>query len=359
MAKTREVLETPQLTIGAQELLSIGNCSKSGFLRKEGTLERFFKFIRWRQRFVVLSRGCIYIFKNEFASRPQVALNLRAFERTMRGSEGRMRWTFEMVPADPQTQQVIWFAGLSDRERKEWMISIKDEMMKAHHRQEDLRGIKRDEYVYLEEPIQRAKAAPPENPEPEDDDPGGEQDYSVIDDAILDTKPLELPTSNGVKAKPKPLISPKPKPHSSPKSNSLPSPTSPTVDKITKKPMPSPQPARSKTLPPSMASLTRQAFEYNGTDRDEIEEILTVRPEGTFLVRKSRQDRKEVLSVNIEGVLKEFKIYDKDSKYTIDHVDFFDSLEKLLEYYCENPLPKKVAKLYRAYSVADPRYINR
>lgn len=340
-SRKSSVLESPQTTIGAQDMICIGNYSKSGFLRKQGLFERLFQFLRWRQTFVILSRGCIYIFKDEWASRPKSSYTLRLFLRTIRNDNSSMRWSFSVLPVDQSRGKTLLFACISDQERKEWMKSLKAEMMKAHNVTEQLTNENRDEYIYLEKPVEVLEESTVQSNEENPDDLGGEKDYDTIEDAMIDDEPAmpkpDIKKKADIKKKPKP--NPKPKP-----------PVSATSPKVAVK-------KKSATLPASNAVL-RSAFEYKGTDRDEIESVLTLRPEGTYLVRKSRQDGKEVLSVNIDGVLKEFKIYSKDSTVTIDHAEYFSNVEELIQYYSEHPLPKKSTKLYRAYSVVDPRYVN-
>lgn len=235
------------------------------------------------------------------------------------------------------------------------MKSIKEEMIKAHKVTEQQLGEDKNDYVYLEKPVPTGRRPLPtinDDEEDDDDDPGGEKDYTTIDDTLISDRPPVSPASNGTKVKSD--SNPKPKPALKEPS---PSKTMP-AGKASRKPVPSPEPAGASTLPANPVAVKRTAFEFNGSDREEIESILVARPEGTYLVRKSRQDKKEVLSVNVEGMLKEFKIYEKNAKYTIDHDEYFDSVEDLIQNYVDKPLPKKSTKLYRAYSVIDPRYIN-
>ncbi|XP_045189460.2 SH3 domain-binding protein 2-like [Mercenaria mercenaria] len=350
------VLESPQTTIGAQDLLCIGGCSKSGFLRKQGTLERLFKFLKWRQKFVVLSRGCIYVFKDELATRPQSSFTLKLFVRTTRHDDGRVRWSFSLLPVDQGRGKTLLFACISEPERKEWMKFVKAEMVKAHKVTENSTGESRDEYVYLEKPVledepaKKSKLAPklPVDEEEIDDidadDPGGEKDYTTIDDSMLDDRPpMPKPVTKKTPDKKKPI-----KPNFKPAAPNEKTEANTAAQK------------KASSLPASFNPnvVLRTAFEYKGSDRTEIESLLAQRPEGTYLVRKSRSDGKEVLSVNIDGCLKEFKIYTKDNTVTINHTDYFPSVEELIQNYMDHPLPKKATRLYRAYSVVDPRYIN-
>lgn len=370
-SRKSEILDSPQTTIGAQDLLCIGHCQKSGFLRKQGSLERLFKFLKWRQKFVVLSRGCIYVFKDELASCPQMSYSLRLFLRLSRNDDGSVRWSFCIFPAEEGGKSLL-FSCISEQERKEWMKSLKAEMVKAHKVTEKT-DENRDEYVYIEKPVienasvgKKAKREPdkksngkkgkrvPELPVDDDDeeeeeiddddDPGGEKDYTTIDESMLDNRPpMPAPASTKPPEKKTPI-----KPTFKP---ALPNDNKQTKIQHEKK---------AASLPASVNpnAVLREAFEYDGSDRVQIEQLLVERPEGTYLVRKSRSDGKEVLSVNIEGCLKEFKIYPKNNGVTIDSTVYFSTVEELIQYYTEHLLPKKTTRLYRAYTVLDPRYVN-
>ncbi|KAL4231574.1 hypothetical protein ACF0H5_009155 [Mactra antiquata] len=340
MSSTSGVLNTPQSTIGAQELIAVGRCTKMGFLRHEGRMERMFKFKKWRQRFVALSRGCIYIFSDEMASKPMVSCSLKIFNKCERIQLQNTIWPFRIVSTDGHNIKCLQFSCMSDPDRKSWMQQIKQGMILAHNVPKtlvDKEEGNQEDYVYLEKPIPKKEEPKPQVPTilEETEDIGGEEDYQTIDENMI----AEI------------VVNSQSTPNYPGNSSTFPANNNKNITTDKK--------VKASTLPEdARMKVSRSAFEYSGSDRSEVEKLLCARPEGTYLVRKSRSDGNEVLSVNVEGVLKEFKIYNRDGGATINNEDYFTSVEELIKYYVKNVLPKKSTKLYLAYSVTDPRYLH-
>ncbi|XP_052773015.1 SH3 domain-binding protein 2-like [Mya arenaria] len=335
-----QILTNPHVTIGAQELPVVEDCARSGFLRKQGRIERTIKFLKWRQRYVVLSKGCLYIYNDEYATAPMSSAFLGNYIKCVRQRvPGRMQWIFQLVPATQATlgtsgtSHSLMFCSATEEERKEWMSAIKNELMLAHKFTEEQiaqhkLGCSDEEYIYLEKSVvaERPRALHPARnvPLPREE----EEDYhEIANEQMLPDNQIQPSKRN------KPTF-PAPQPGaqdkgfvrqtSSPATSPLPSPTSPSA-------------------------VSKTSYEYEGSDRNHIERLLVALPRGTYLVRKSRQDNKEVLSVNIDNSLKEFKIYDKDGQVTVDQTTLFPTLEKLLEYYTQNNLPKHTSSLTKPY----------
>lgn len=346
----------PQRTIGAQDLLRLG-VKYYGFIRKRGQLERALQQIpllkliitKWRQKFVVISKGCLYIYNDEFAISPFQSVSLRGYDQVVREKSqdsDRMK-SFRLYSKGQQGRKQFTFGSPSDDDRKKWMKSLKEEMLSANEAVEEddesLPGGKivddepEDEYTYLEKQV-KVKIYPPvvppttsadktktnksKNqrpvPEPESD---SEDDYDKITEGqmtqIRSRAPLpEIPKPENVEMRPKPVPQPKPKPL------------------LTR-------------------HISRNDFEFKSSDRNEVQNILSSKPPGTYLVRQSRQDNNEVLSVQTTEGMKEYRIFCKDGKFSIDHKQNFMTLELLLQHYSKAELPNRHDSLCRGYSCTD------
>ncbi|WAR22563.1 hypothetical protein MAR_016577 [Mya arenaria] len=258
-----QILTNPHVTIGAQELPVVEDCARSGFLRKQGRIERTIKFLKWRQRYVVLSKGCLYIYNDEYATAPMSSAFLGNYIKCVRQRvPGRMQWIFQLVPATQATlgtsgtSHSLMFCSATEEERKHKL------------------GCSDEEYIYLEKSVvaERPRALHPARNVPL---PREEEDNQI--QPSKRNKPTFPAPQPG--AQDKGFV----RQTSSPATSPLPSPTSP------------------------------------------------------------------VLSVNIDNSLKEFKIYDKDGQVTVDQTTLFPTLEKLLEYYTQNNLPKHTSSLTKPY----------
>ena len=87
-------------------------------------------------------------------------------------------------------------------------------------------------------------------------------------------------------------------------------------------------------LPPSL--LEQGSVLDVDLSRDQLLEKLQncSNPAGTFLIRKSRKDNRNVLTVHAGSAgVKELKIYEANQKFTIDNDTYFKDTEDLLRYY--------------------------
>lgn len=374
-------LPEPLKHIGAQDLGGFhGGCTRNGFLRKQGKLERMFKFLTWRQRYVVIAHGCIYIFKNEFSRSYIMAVALGTYNKTIRGTNiPRMPFVFRVMPHDPTTGKILVFSCPDEANQKSWMAAIKKDLLKANDvSTKDIDDDSLEDYVYLEKDVRTIKeevAASNKQPDPE-------KDYSIIKDTDvvkhLGRKPTSphstssLPSQHTTKQEftnkpPKSSTIATAQPASDLKNKTKATqPTSPTNNKPFKKKMQTPNQTQNKQRKPTLTDdeddekpfTDRKSYMYEGTDREQVEGLLLSKTEGTFLIRTSRSDGREVLSINIGDSLKEFKIYIKEKKCTIDNKTYFDSTDELLLYYHNNNLPGKTVKLTKAYLLQSAGYVN-
>ncbi|XP_048746891.2 SH3 domain-binding protein 2-like [Ostrea edulis] len=347
----KELLEEPHRHIGAQDLLKqTASVSHSGFLRKRGKLERFvgsnglFKALfselsKWRQRFVIIGRGCLYIYADEQGRAPLQSVSLKGYSKVVRppdtmGIEVDTRRCFQVVPANERTMKTFIFGCAKDGERKEWMQKIREEMLFANAVKDDkeISGTESDEYVYLERPVIDAiinqktperpgipKRKPPKTPN-ETGDSDTDSDYD------------QIPEEEMKKIRSKPL---------------------PEIPKEDNEVVKRPEKPKKRQNVKSRKTSDHDEYLFDNSDRSQAIEILSNRLSGTFLVRKSRAGDQQVLSVQTEEGMKEYKIYPKPDGLTIDHKTYFNSIEGLVDNYKRKSLPNRTTTLSRGYSVSE------
>ncbi|CAG2198319.1 unnamed protein product [Mytilus edulis] len=146
----------PRFTIGAQDISTLNTTNHHGFLRYEGSLEKFVKrtvifkpffreAVKCKQRFVVLCEGCMYLYKDEYATSPLKAFSLADFTRIQRfqDNDRRTRMKFQLVPLNESSpQKFLTFCSSTDEERKVWFQKIRKEMDEAVHGSSHLQRIK-------------------------------------------------------------------------------------------------------------------------------------------------------------------------------------------------------------------------
>ncbi|XP_060081749.1 uncharacterized protein LOC132561050 [Ylistrum balloti] len=352
----------PQTTIGAQDLLMLG-VKYYGFIRKRGQLERTLESLpvikliitKWRQKFAVISKGCLYVYNDEFSTSPFQSVSLRGYDHVVREKENyseRMK-SFKLYSKEQPGRKQFIFGSATDGDRKKWMKSLKEEMMLANEAEDEDDDSEsglgptgddepEDEYTYLEKQVKikvyppvippRPQASKPKTnrklPEPGFDQESDDSDYDKIAEGELSI----------IRGRP-------------------PLPEIPKDEQKTTKDHLSQKPKAAKPLPAAKPNLRRQVskddFMFDSSDRVQVETILSKKTQGTYLVRKSRSNDNEVLSVQTVDGMKEFKIFRKDGQYSIDHKNSFKTLERLVEHYSKEKLPNRPESLSRGYSCTD------
>ncbi|KAJ8298636.1 hypothetical protein KUTeg_022696 [Tegillarca granosa] len=121
-------------TIGARDLYQLGT-RKSGFLRKQGNIERRLSQLgkvaeqfKWRQKFVIVAKGCIYVYDNEDSTSPKTAFSLLGYNRILRFETSKTFAKNAFRIEMPLTESVRYrtFSAHSDEERKKKIFSPGD-----------------------------------------------------------------------------------------------------------------------------------------------------------------------------------------------------------------------------------------
>lgn len=133
----------PLNDIACQALILSRSVAHHGNLRKRGMLNNLAEkvtvkplnldqMIRWRQYYVVLINGCIYIYNNETSSKPTHATSLCEFK----GVEAcdhevafGISWPFKLVSANDNKDHCYYFSAPSERDLQVWMKCINDQLL--------------------------------------------------------------------------------------------------------------------------------------------------------------------------------------------------------------------------------------
>lgn len=112
----------PFQSIPAQELLK-DNCSKCGWIRKEGGSVK-----SWRDRYVILHKGSLYYYNTSDAKTTNGKFSLSGYRLSPAPEKtSKFPWTFKLVHLQPE-KRTYYFAAYSEQEMTEWMDSIVSDM---------------------------------------------------------------------------------------------------------------------------------------------------------------------------------------------------------------------------------------
>ncbi|XP_060074339.1 SH3 domain-binding protein 2-like [Ylistrum balloti] len=122
----------PLQNIGCQDLLMTEN-TYSGWLRKRHFVNKYSIF-NWPQVYVILSKGCIYYFKNEYSKTALGKFSFYGYNSVMRSKAVAPKlgpWAFQVVHTHKEFK-TYYFAAPSEREMKEWMKHVKGTLVDAN-----------------------------------------------------------------------------------------------------------------------------------------------------------------------------------------------------------------------------------
>ncbi|KAK2180927.1 hypothetical protein NP493_420g05011 [Ridgeia piscesae] len=112
--------------------MTIGDVTHSGWIRKQTKFHRTFsrypfisKLLPWFNKYVVLTKGCAYIYKTENSTAPAEAFLLLDFNRVARAREIRpdiVAWAFKLEHSQDSARQ-RYFACSSEHEMQVCSVS--------------------------------------------------------------------------------------------------------------------------------------------------------------------------------------------------------------------------------------------
>lgn len=198
--KPSQVKDTPFVNIGAQDLITV-EANWKGLVRKEGQLERGLKklgplskvtSIQWRQYFVVLSQGCVYVFHDDHSASPKVHFSLMNYHKLRRNFS--VPHSFEILPCSSEGK-VYKFSCATDTERLEWMRAIYVSMLAVHKESlpddEHTKLKKSEEYNLLESTVGASASAAKPHEINDDDDESSDDNYDKPDESIVNHNKYE------------------------------------------------------------------------------------------------------------------------------------------------------------------------
>ncbi|XP_078354796.1 uncharacterized protein LOC144639341 [Oculina patagonica] len=120
----------PFANISAQELLK--NTPKLfGWVRKEdtGVLRSVVKALDWPWRYMILSAGCLYLYKNSDDQNFSETIPLTKFRVCDAQEKNKYPWAFKMIHESTDVK-TLYFAVDTDFDLKKWQDAITDERIK-------------------------------------------------------------------------------------------------------------------------------------------------------------------------------------------------------------------------------------
>lgn len=383
MSDSQKILSEPLKNIGAQDILAVGS-TYEGVLRKRGGkfVEKLLHIgsVKWKQRFVVISQGCVYCFKDEYAHRPLSAFSLTVYESVHETTAPNMLNVFE-IKHEYEAKPAHVFACETEAKRKLWIAHIEEALRQAHQHSggsSQKHSADSDEGIAMT-PSRKSRAfLPPLPPTPDeagvkykrkekseyslesDDEPDDDKEpYDEIGEHTVQGRAVTSPKSkvpiggvNVMGAAP-----PKSRQDSISKRPGIPLPDLPqsSGEQTTRSGYEKPPDCALKggKLPDYIneSMFKSEDFFFNSKDKIEAHRLLGSKPVGTFLVRLG-SSTPTVLSVMTDLGIKEFQIAENaEGKVSINRQEYFPKLETMLCFYNQNDLPKKEysVKLRKGY----------
>ncbi|KAL5017420.1 hypothetical protein ScPMuIL_007009 [Solemya velum] len=389
----------PLESIGCQDLLNL-EVVHCGWIRKRHLLSKL-KLFKWPRCYVILHDGCLYYFGSETSASPAGKFSLYGYNAVYRASEFLQKdapWAFKILHTYPEFK-TYYFCASSEKEMKEWMKHIKQELLKAN-------GKSASEYYSYRSDIAPMKSAAeadnqsmtyndietkiyddmssltlPKNYDKHyavkrtDDDTddeelhlSGDQIEPSTPEHIKNRPPLPLPREGDRAPSPPPRIRPgdeksKKKPVHTPSSNqsiSNDTPQLPSRRKPVNLPVTTPQQAQ---VEKSSSDESDSEEEYDSetywasvhcpddvTSEAANEIIRNIAEDGVYLVRNGQCGK--VLVVFADKMPRKYRIQSKGKQVSLTkNGPNFDTLPELLYHYYESFLPTADVKLKQPYQL--------
>ncbi|CAL1531531.1 unnamed protein product [Lymnaea stagnalis] len=376
---TMKTVRVTDAGLSAQDLIQLPKASmKYGILRRKNSKINFGK---WPHRFVVLLHGAVYIYNDENAKSACHTFSLVGYNCVQRVQSKTHEHCFEVLPAQiSKASKKETFACLSNVERKDWMLAIKQQIYTANNVDlldmsltEKLKSLSmsdEDEYKEIEEKVFSPGDKEPELAETsEDEDESSESEEEEpqpefkktkrslsMPQAVTRDQMLQLQAKFSFKYS---GISSVDEEDEHVKSHKSKSQKGSNLHRTPSDPQP-PPPRYSEVVTeeePDYVNLNKikEDFDLYETPPDPIDMSLEVmctviddnpdrdhliiqlqakRAFGTYLIRKSRQSDQKILSfLTRNGHVKEYRIYNEDHKVFLERSDKFNTVDELLQHY--------------------------
>ncbi|ELK32973.1 SH3 domain-binding protein 2 [Myotis davidii] len=374
----------PMKAIGAQNLLTMpGGVAKAGYLHKKGGTQ--LQLLKWPLRFVIIHKRCIYYFKSSTSASPQGAFSLSGYNRVMRAAEETTSnnvFPFKIIHISKKHR--TWcFSASSEDERKSWMALLRREIGHLHEKKDlplDASDSSSDTdsfYGAIERPVDISLSPyPTDNEDYEQDD---EDDSYLEPDSPEPGKP-EGPGLFVPPVAPRPPALKLPVPEPPARAMALPRPEKPPLPQLQRSP-PDGQSFRSFSFEkPHLPSqddpggkdsdedyekvpLPSSVF-INTTESYEVERLFKATSprgepqDGLYCIRNSSTKSGKVLVVwdETSNKVRNYRIFEKDSKFYLEGEVLFVSVGSLVEHYHTHLLPSHQSLLLQhPYGYAGPR----
>lgn len=373
---SQKILLEPLKNIGAQDILKVGSTFEGVLRKRGGRLGSLLSMgsSKWKQRFVVISQGCVYCFKDEYAMRPQSAFSLSVYESVQETTVPNVLHVFEIKHED-STKSSQLFASETEAKRKTWIAYIHDAITQVHQHSGGSQKLSNDsdEGISMTRKSRMSRAPlPPLPPTPDDDtkykhktkseyslesDDEEEDEYSEIAEA-RETRKMPRGAVGGVQVMP--TAGTPARQDTMGKRPAIPLPKTPDQIKQAEKLKQAGRKGYEDVTTPegklpdyvNEDVFKEDEFFFNSTDKAEAHRLLSSHPIGTFLVRLGNSTP-TVLSVQTPLGIKEFQIVENESgKVSINRTQYFPALQNMLCFYNQNDLPKKeyTVKLIKGYN---------
>ncbi|XP_052772544.1 uncharacterized protein LOC128211602 [Mya arenaria] len=380
-----KVITEPLKNIGAQDILSVGAILYDGTLRKRSRIDRFLGSTKWKQRFVVISQGCIYCFKDEYATKPLTAFALCYFQGAADVDIAGVLNSFE-VRHEEAGKNPYQFAAETEEKRKTWVGFINAAIGDAREPRQNL-SAESDEGICMapttptsRPPLKKRQSArelPPlpaiptaREPEHRNVITSSRSEYDLESDEEEDDPYDRVPLDSIEEKNSKFPIKGKALPGAVqmlPGLNQLTGNNRPKTTISGRPGMPLPNTPTSYQQTDIRHSTTGQVvmeiqheekghqprgylnvpkfestdYMLNSKDRHEAARLLSGKPEGTFLLRQG-SSTPTVLCVVVDSSVKEFQVFEQDNKHvSLNKEKYFPKFDNLLLFYHQNFLPKK------------------
>lgn len=125
------IKDPPFANIGAHDLCSIES-NWTGCIGKEGSIERRLKkftSVHWRQYYVALSQGCVYVFRDESSGSPKIYFSLKHYKKLQRNFS--TPFSFAILPSS-EDGKIYRFCCRSDAERLDLMRALYVSLLVVH-----------------------------------------------------------------------------------------------------------------------------------------------------------------------------------------------------------------------------------